>query len=207
MEVFNRKKHWENIYETKSLNEVSWYQPTPQTSLDFILESKPPKTTKIIDVGAGDSFLVDHLLELGFTNITVLDISKTAIERAQKRLGAKAKQVNWVVSDITAFNPKETFDIWHDRAAFHFLTEESDINTYVELVRNAISPKGKLILGTFSTDGPTKCSGIPIKQYSEKSMTLLFETIFAKEQCKINNHSTPFGTTQNFIFCSFKKKL
>lgn len=123
MEPFNRKKHWENIYQTKELNEVSWFQPTPETSLSFFKEFKVPLNAKIIDIGGGDSFLVDHLLELGYTDITVLDISSAAIERAKKRLGDKAQRVEWMVADAATFQPTEQYDFWHDRAAFHFLTK------------------------------------------------------------------------------------
>lgn len=205
MNDFNRKNHWENIYQTKQLTEVSWYQPTPQTSLDFIQQLNTPLSAKIIDIGGGDSFLVDHLLKLGFTNITVLDISEAAINRAKNRLGVLAKKVNWIVSDITEFNPKEQYDLWHDRAAFHFLTSESDIKKYIEIVTKNISNEGNFIIGTFSENGPTKCSGIEIKQYSESSLTNLFNLFFEKISCSTVNHQTPFNALQNFTFCMFKK--
>lgn len=204
MEEFNRKNHWENIYQTKQLNEVSWYQPTPQTSLDYINELGKPKNAKIIDVGGGDSFLVDHLLKQGYSNITVLDISEAAINRAKKRLGDSANKVTWIVSDITDFNPTETYDVWHDRAAFHFLTKESDIRKYVEIVNKSITENGNLIIGTFSEQGPLKCSGIEIKQYSEASLSKQFEPQFTKINGKTLNHETPFNTIQNFTFCTFK---
>lgn len=206
MNDFNRKNHWENIYQTKALNEVSWFEPTPQTSLDFIQRLNTPLPAKIIDIGGGDSFLVDHLLKLGFTNITVLDISEAAIIRAKKRLGVLAKKVEWIVSDITEFNSNHQYDLWHDRAAFHFLTSESDIKKYVEIVKKNILTDGKLILGTFSENGPTKCSGIAIKQYSESSLAKLFNPYFEKISCSTINHQTPFNTIQNFTFCTLKKK-
>lgn len=205
MEENNRKNHWENIYQTKQLTEVSWYQPTPQTSLDFIQQLNTPLSAKIIDVGGGDSFLVDHLLKLGYTNITVLDISEAAINKAKTRLGVLAKKVNWIVSDITEFNSKEQYDLWHDRAAFHFLTSESDIKKYVEIVTKNISNEGNFIIGTFSENGPTKCSGIEIKQYSESSLANLFNLFFEKISCSTVNHQTPFNALQNFTFCMFKK--
>ncbi|HRP61505.1 MAG TPA: class I SAM-dependent methyltransferase, partial [Vicingus sp.] len=166
MENFARKKHWENIYETKPLSEVSWFQPTPETSLNFFKEYKIPTTAKIIDIGGGDSLLVDFLLDLGYQNITVLDISEAALNRAKKRLGNKANQVKWIVADVTTFEPAEKYDFWHDRAAFHFLTNEDEVKHYVETVRNSITPNGILVIGTFSEQGPKKCSGIDIKQYS-----------------------------------------
>ncbi len=202
---FNRKNHWETIYDTKALNEVSWYEPTPEISLQLIEDLSISKNAKIIDIGGGDSFLVDNLLALGYQNITVLDISKNAIQRAKKRLGTKAKNVKWIVADAANFNPTETYDLWHDRAAFHFLTHESEIDNYVKTAENHITENGFLIIGTFAKDGPEKCSGIEIKQYSKKDLTNRFETSFKKLNCQEIVHKTPFGTTQNFVFCSFKK--
>lgn len=206
MEKFNKQKHWENIYQTKELKEVSWYQPTPKTSLDFIKELNVPTTARIIDIGGGDSFLVDYLLELGYQDVSVLDISETAIEKAKQRLGRKAKNVKWIVTDITSFKPTEKYDLWHDRAAFHFLTSEQDISIYLNTAQQSIKPNGFLIVGAFSEEGPKKCSGIDIKQYSETSMTQCFENLFTKIKCNVVDHKTPFDTTQNFIFCSFKKE-
>ncbi len=206
MSDFNRKNHWENIYQTKALNEVSWYQPTPQTSLDFIQKLNTPLTAKIIDIGGGDSFLVDHLLKLGFTNITVLDISEAAINRAKTRLGELATQVTWIVADITEFKPIKQYDVWHDRAAFHFLTTESDIKKYIKITEKSTSTEGRLIIGTFSENGPTKCSGIEIKQYAENDLEHAFNSAFKKISCSKINHATPFNTVQNFTFCNFKKK-
>ncbi len=205
MEPFHRKKHWENIYQTKELNEVSWYQPTPETSLAFFKELKVPLNAKIIDVGGGDSFLVDHLLELGYTDITVLDISSAAIERAKKRLGDKAQRVQWMVADAAAFQPTGQYDFWHDRAAFHFLTNEEEITQYLQTARQSLKPNGLLVIGTFSEQGPKKCSGIEIKQYSESSMTRRLKNHFEKIKCITTDHKTPFDTLQNFVFCSFRR--
>lgn len=203
--MFDRKSHWENIYQTKELNEVSWYQPTPETSLAFVKQFALPFDAKIIDVGGGDSFLVDHLLDLGYTNITVLDIAEAAINRARKRLGEKAKKVKWVVSDITEFKPTERYDFWHDRAAFHFLTSAEEIDAYFKVLQNGIASNGILVLGTFSDKGPTKCSGIEIKQYTEDEMTSKLDALFSKVQCVTLDHETPTGKQQNFVFCSFRK--
>ncbi|WP_100615736.1 class I SAM-dependent methyltransferase [Confluentibacter citreus] len=205
MENFDRKKHWETIYQTKALNEVSWYEPTPETSLDFIKQFELPKTAKIIDIGGGDSFLVDHLLDKGYKDISVLDISEAAIERAKKRLGTRAKNVTWIVADAAKFQPTKQYDFWHDRAAFHFLTDEQDISNYIKTAQQHIEPRGVLVIGTFSEQGPTKCSGIEIKQYSENSMTERLKSVFEKIKCITLDHKTPFDTIQNFIFCSFKK--
>lgn len=162
-------------------------------------------TAKIIDIGGGDSFLVDHLLDLGYQDITVLDISENALERAKLRLGIRANSVKWIVADAANFNPSELYDFWHDRAAFHFFTNEQEITTYLETVQKSIKPNGILAVGTFSEQGPKKCSGIDIKQYSEVSMTERLKAYFEKIKCITVDHKTPFDTIQNFVFCSFRK--
>lgn len=205
MENFDRKKHWENIYKTKEINEVSWFQPTPETSLGFFKQFKVKTAAKIIDIGGGDSFLVDNLLKLGYQDISVLDISEVAIERAKQRLGDKAKKVKWIVGDAASFKPTEKYDFWHDRAAFHFLTNEQEITNYLNTAQKHINPTGILVIGTFSEQGPKKCSGIEIKQYSETTMTDRLKKFFEKIRCITVDHKTPFDTIQNFVFCSFRK--
>lgn len=199
----NKKQHWETVYETKQPNEVSWTQENPKTSLNFIRETRLGKSAKIIDVGGGDSKLVDFLLDEGYENITVLDISANALERAKKRLGKNAEKVNWIVSDITEFKPETTYDIWHDRATFHFLTSPEQVKTYVEITEKWVTDF--LIIGAFSENGPKKCSGLEIKQYSEMELENQFSNRFKKVKCIIEDHVTPFETTQNFIFCAFEK--
>jgi ubiquinone/menaquinone biosynthesis C-methylase UbiE len=205
METFNRKNHWENIYKTKELKDVSWYQPKPETALEFLHYFNVPSSAKIIDVGGGDSYLVDHLLDLNYQDITILDISEAALERAKQRLGKRASKVKWVVADAASFKPSEQYDFWHDRAAFHFLTQENEISNYIETVHKSLSSSGVLVIGTFSENGPKKCSGIEIKQYSETSMTDRFQPFFEKVKCMTVDHKTPFDTIQNFVFCSFRK--
>lgn len=205
MEELNRKEHWENIYQTKPLNEVSWYQPIPEVSLSFFSQFNVPLTGKIIDIGGGDSFLVDHLLDLGYQDITILDISETAIARARQRLGDRAQNVKWIVADAAAFNPTEKYDFWHDRAAFHFLTHETEIENYIDTIQRSMNSSGILVIGTFSEQGPKKCSGIEIKQYSEVSLTNRLNKYFEKLNCITVDHKTPFDTIQNFIFCSFRR--
>lgn len=200
----DKKAHWEHIYDVKTPQEVSWTQEKPETSLNFIQSFSVDKTAKIIDVGGGESKLVDFLLEEGYENISVLDISANALEKAKKRLGDRAKKVNWIVADITEFEPTEQYDVWHDRAVFHFLTEDNDIKKYQDLVSKAV--KGKMVIGTFSTNGPLKCSGLEIKQNDEISLTSTFASDFEKIECFTIDHITPFDTIQNFIFCSFNKK-
>ena len=201
----DRKKHWETVYETKNPDQVSWTQETPKTSIEFIQSFGLNKTAKIIDIGGGDSKLVDYLLDEGFENITVLDISAKSLEKAKNRLGEKANKVNWIVSDITEFEPNMTFDVWHDRATFHFLTETDQIKNYMKTARNSVS--GFLTIGTFSKNGPEKCSGLEIKQYNEEELTSELKNGFEKIKCFTEDHLTPFKTTQNFLFCSFKRQL
>src|ERR1700744_706574 len=152
----NRRSHWETVYTTKTADEVSWTQTVPQTSLDFIREFDLPKSTPIIDIGGGESRLVDHLLQDGYTDITVLDISGQALEHAKARLGVKAGLVKWIISDITEFAPEQHYGLWHDRATFHFLTTPEQIGSYLRIVGDAIDRY--LVIGTFSENGPEKCS-------------------------------------------------
>ncbi len=202
----SKKEHWENVFATKQENEVSWFQKLPQTSLDFISKLNISKQSKIIDIGGGDSYLIDELLEQGFENVTLLDISSKAIERIKTRLGTKADKVTFIVADILDFMPTESYDFWHDRASFHFLTEQNQIEKYASLVSKAIAKNGKMVIGTFSENGPKKCSGLDITQYSESKIKAVFESEFQLIECITEDHQTPFDTFQNFIFCSFKKK-
>ncbi len=202
----NTSQHWDDVYSTKAAEEVSWFQAYPKTSMEFVELFNLPITANIIDIGGGDSLFVDALIEKGYSNIYVLDISTKAIERAKERLGTKANKVNWIVSDITQFEPPIQFDFWHDRAAFHFLTTEEKIYKYVSIAEDAIKKDGYLVLGTFSENGPKKCSGLDIKQYSEPSMSARFEVAFDRIKCIEEEHTTPNNTTQHFLFCSFKKK-
>ncbi len=202
----NRKQHWETVFTSKAPNEVSWFQPYPKTSIEFLELFNLPLTANIIDVGSGDSNLVDALLDKGYKNIWVLDISSPALERAKNRLGEKAGLVHWVVTDITEFEPPVQFDFWHDRAAFHFLTGDDAINKYVAIAEAGISNKGYLVLGTFSENGPEKCSGLQIQQYNQASMSARFEIKFDRIKCITEDHITPFNTVQNFLFCSFQRK-
>ncbi len=202
--MINRKDHWEKVYATKQPNEVSWTQEIPKTSLDFVRSFNLAKTANIIDVGGGDSKLVDFLLNEGYENISVLDISEKAIERAKHRLGEKATKVNWIVSDITDFHPRIEYDCWHDRATFHFLTSSDDINKYLIIARQAV--KGYMTIGTFSDKGPKKCSMLNVHQYTEEQLQQQLHDCFEKLKCVTEDHSTPFNTKQNFLFCSFKRK-
>lgn len=197
------KQHWDLIYDNKTPDQVSWTQEKPETSLKLIQDSGLSKTAKIIDIGGGDSKLVDYLLEEGYKNITVLDISAKSLDKARKRLGNKAGNVDWIVSDISTFKPDMVYDLWHDRAAFHFLTMKEQIERYQAISGNFV--RDSLIIGTFSKNGPTKCSGLEISQYDEQELTKTFKNHFKIEDCFTTDHITPFNTIQNFQFCRFKK--
>ena len=200
------KNHWNSIYSTKKLNQVSWYQPIPQVSLDFIESLNFSKDAPILDVGGGDSFLCDNLIELGYSNITVLDISDVAIQRAKRRLGNNANKVSWIVSDILNFEPKEKYAIWHDRAVFHFLRENENINKYLNSLLEGLAENGRMILGAFAENGPTRCCALDVKRYSFEDFNNLFSDRFTIVKTQNSIHKTPFDTEQSFNFIEAKKK-
>ncbi len=201
----NLENHWQEVYQKKNENEVSWFQKTPKISLEFISSLNLNLNSKIIDVGGGESRLVDNLLDLGYTNVSVLDISSKSIEKTKKRLGLRSKLVNWIVSDINDFKPKYKYDLWHDRAAFHFLKNRFEINNYVKLLKSYLNVDADLIIATFSENGPLKCSGLEVSRYSKNSISNLFKNDFNLIESKISIHNTPFDTTQEFLFTKFKK--
>jgi len=202
---YDAKEHWENVWTTKKSNEVSWYQEYPQTSINLILPTNPSKDAKIIDVGGGDSNLAETLLDLGFKNITVLDISANALERAKKRLGNKSNMITWIESDILEFENDNRYDIWHDRALLHFLTSEENLKNYVKLVKQHVMQGGYLIISTFSTKGPIKCSGLDTRQYSKESIQELFSNEFEHVKSFEEEHVTPRGMGQIFTWNVFRK--
>ncbi len=203
--TFDPKQHWENIYTKKGPQDVSWFQAMPKVSLDLFVEYRVPQSARIIDVGGGDSLFVDHLLDRGFRDVTVLDISGTSLEKARHRLGAKGASVQWIVSDATSFDAPDPFDVWHDRAVFHFLTSEADVDRYLVRLSRLLKPGGLLILGTFSEQGPEKCSGIPVHRYSEAEIVARLQKLCDRIKCFSVDHVTPFDTVQNFLFCPFRK--
>lgn len=205
MEKDAKKAHWDTVFSSKTLEERTWYEPTPSTALDLLGELLIPKDAAIIDIGGGDSLLVDHLLDLGYNNLSVLDIAEKALEKAQKRLGDRGKAVNWIVADVANFQAPRQYDFWHDRAAFHFLTNETDISHYVQTASTAIKPGGHLMIGTFSEQGPKKCSGLEIRQYSAQSLSEVFAPHFQKIKCFTLDHYTPTQAVQNFTFCVFQR--
>ena len=199
----NIKEHWEKVYHSKPLTELGWYQKSPVVSWKLMQEMKVNTDSSIIDIGGGDSLFVDFLLEQGYKSITVLDISEAAIERAKSRLGKNAAKVNWLITDITEFVPESKYDLWHDRAVMHFLTEIQDVEKYLNVCRKAVADNGNIIVGAFSDKGPEKCSGLPVRRYSEMEISNLFSEKFKKVKCVTDNHVTPSGNEQNYIYCGF----
>jgi 2-polyprenyl-3-methyl-5-hydroxy-6-metoxy-1,4-benzoquinol methylase len=198
----NTKTHWEHIYETKSPDQVSWYQEHAKFSLQYIQNTGILKTDQIIDIGGGASSLVDDLLTTGFQNISILDVSRTALQVARERLGPRAASVTWIEADITqAQLPHQTYDVWHDRAVFHFLTEASDRQRYIDNVRHAVRKGGHVIVATFAPDGPDHCSGLEVVRYSPESLHNEFGDGFEVVDSTHETHHTPFGTEQKFIYC------
>jgi len=200
------KTHWEHIHETKTSNQVSWYQEHPTQSLQLIAETGVDNAGQIIDVGGGISTLVDDLLTNGYQHISVLDISAAALHTSQQRLGAHAKKVAWLQADVTqAQLPRQFYDIWHDRAVFHFLIDPADRQSYVNTVRAAVKPGGHVIVATFANDGPEKCSGLPVVRYAPASLHHEFGAGFELLNSANEVHHTPFGTEQKFIYCYCRK--
>ena len=200
-------KYWNDIYKNKSESQMSWFQDAPKTSLELIEEFKTPKDASIIDIGGGDSKFGDQMFQLGYQNISVLDISEESIKKAKLRLGEQSQLINWIVSDVTKFAPTKRYDLWHDRATFHFLTDKSDVEKYLQVASHSLNDHGNLIVSTFSDTGPEKCSGLQIQQYSEIDLKTVFEKYFDNIKCLETTHRTPWGSEQNFIFCGFKKRL
>lgn len=200
----DRASHWETVYSTKSDNEVSWFQNNPAISLRMIGDANPPPDARIIDIGGGTSRLVDALLKEGFRSLSVLDISASAVETARKRLGTAGAGVEWIVADVTTWTPGRRYDIWHDRAAFHFLTEPQDRNAYIDRLRSAVAPGGQVIIGTFALDGPQKCSGLPVQRYDSTGLAGALGACFQIVDHLTETHRTPWGSTQSFQFSRFR---
>ena len=199
------KNHWENIYSNKDENEVSWFQTIPKTSHQLIKKLNLESNDNIIDIGSGRSRILKILIDEGFNNISYLDISKEACKKSKIALGDDKFKVNWNVENVLNFKSKMKYKLWHDRAVFHFFTDKKDIEKYKEVAIKNISDGGYLVLGTFSVNGPKKCSGLDVSQYSEQSLNEIFKTDFNLLESFYIDHQTPFDTTQNFLFCIFKK--
>ena len=199
------KNHWENIYSNKNENEVSWFQSIPKTSHQLIKKLNLESNDNIIDIGSGRSRILKILIDEGFNNLSYLDISKEACKKSKIALGDDKSKVNWNVENVLNFESKIKYKLWHDRAVFHFFTDKKDIEKYKEVAIKNISDGGYLALGTFSINGPKKCSGLDVSQYSEQSLNEIFKSDFDLLDSFYIDHQTPFDTTQNFLFCIFKK--
>lgn len=204
--VIDRKQHWEAVYASKAAEENSWYQPVPRLSLSMIAKTGMGSNASLIDIGAGNSLLVDHLLELGYSDLTVLDLSVAALAQASSRLGSDAP-VTWVEADVTSFVPWREFDLWHDRAAFHFLTSASDRERYLAVLRKTLKPKGHAIIATFAPGGPRRCSGLEIVQYDADKLGRELGPEFTLREQHEELHVTPAGGKQLFNFFRFQRHV
>lgn len=206
MDNLSFKQHWEKIYETKNHQEVGWYQQKPMVSLSFFEELNFPLDANIIDIGGGESYLVDNLAQMGYKHISVLDIATKAIEKAKARFKESGQNIHWIVSDVLEFSVSNKYNVWHDRAAFHFLLEEKDIQKYIEHANNALKENGLLFVGTFSENGPGKCSGLLVRKYAIDELKQVFSPYFEPIKCFNIDHFTPSDNVQNYTFCTFRKK-
>jgi 2-polyprenyl-3-methyl-5-hydroxy-6-metoxy-1,4-benzoquinol methylase len=201
-----RSEHWQGVYATKGENEVSWFQESPAISLELIRAANPDPAAAIIDIGGGASRLVDALLGEGYRSIAVLDLSANALDTAKKRIGEAAARVNWIVADVTNWQPTRSYDVWHDRAAFHFLTETRDRAAYRDRLQSAVRPGGQVIIGTFAPDGPEKCSGLPVQRYDGAALAAELGPSFELLDTRAEMHRTPWNATQAFQFSRFRRK-
>ena len=201
------KSHWETIYRTKDVHDVSWFQPEARRSLDLIMRVCPDRSAPIIDVGAGASVLVDNLLAAGYQDLSVLDLSEAALGISRDRLGTDSAKVKWIRADVLrAQFDERAYAVWHDRAVFHFLTDATDRQAYVEQVRRAVSPGGHVLVATFAEDGPEYCSGLPVVRYSAEGLHSEFGTDFQLVRSEHEDHRTPGGAEQSFLYCLCRRE-
>ena len=203
----NAKAHWDSLYGTQSAESLSWYAPHLKQSLEYVKKAAPKKDVSIIDIGGGESTLVDDLLAEGYINVTVLDLSKTALDATKQRLGRLAKSVNWQAADVLEVElPTQAYDIWHDRAVFHFLTTDAQRARYVSQVLKALKPGGFAIVGTFGPEGPDQCSGLPVSRYAPAELHGKFGEPFLLVNSSVEIHTTPWGSTQQFVYCFCRRE-
>ena len=205
MSIDERRAHWDDVYARKSERELSWFEEYPTPSLALISLVGASVRSAIIDIGGGAAHLVDALVALGHDDVTVLDISSAALDAAKERLGPAASCVDWIVADVTTWRPSRLYDLWHDRAAFHFLTNDVDRMAYLDTLRRAVRPGGHAIIATFALDGPEKCSGLPVVRYDAKTIGALLGNDFTLIDSRRHDHATPRGTVQRFQFSTFRK--
>ncbi len=206
MNDVSRQHHWEKVYTTKSESEVSWFQETPALSLELIELVGAMQNSAIIDIGGGASRLVDHLVSRGYQDLTVLDLSGSALGSARSRIGGKADRVTWITADVTLWQPSRSYDVWHDRAAFHFLTEPNDQAAYVVRLRRALRVGGHAIISTFAPDGPERCSGLMVSRYDANTLAATLGAGFELIDTRRHDHTTPWGAVQKFQFSTFRRE-
>jgi len=202
----NRKEHWNQVYGTKGALDLSWYQLRSDISLELIAATGLGKDAGILDVGGGISTLVDSLMEAGYSHLSVLDVSGAALSQDQARLGSRAATVEWFEADVTSFTPPHDFELWHDRAVFHFLTEEEERRQYVATLRRSLLPGGAAIIATFALDGPPKCSGLDVKRYDEQSIVAELGSEFRLQEVRRETHITPWQSEQRFMYFRFQRQ-
>lgn len=200
-----RQQHWNNVYATKAANTVSWFQPRAEMSMLLIAESGALDDSAIIDIGGGSSVLVDQLLDAGFSDVTVLDIAERALIGSKERLGPRAANVHWIVSDVLEWSPARSYEVWHDRAVFHFLTDERERAIYRETLLKALQPQGMVIIGTFAEDGPERCSGLPVKRWAAAPLAFELGPEFRLIESLRENHRTPGAAVQAFTWARFER--
>lgn len=202
----DRKAHWDKVYNSKAAHEVGWFQPRPESSLDLIARSGVGREAALIDVGGGASLLVDRLLDAGWSDVSVLDVSEAALYATRQRLGDRADGVHWLVEDVTRFEPTRQYAIWHDRAVFHFLTDPTERAAYVNAAMAGVKPGGCLIIATFGPEGPEQCSGLPVVRYAPSELAGLFAGGFDQVETVEEIHHTPGGVPQQFVYCRFVRR-
>lgn len=201
------KEHWETVYATRAATDVSWFQPHAERSLQLMRDAGVPKSAAIIDVGGGASTLVDDLLADGFEDVTVIDIADAALATSRARLGAACDRARWIAANVLEYAfAREAYDVWHDRAAFHFLTRVDDRRAYVQAAHRAVRPGGHAIVATFAEDGPTRCSGLPVMRYDAAALSAEFRPYFAPTRSAREIHRTPAGTAQSFVYCTLRRQ-
>jgi len=201
-----RKSHWEGVYSDKNSTEVSWYQEVPDKSLALVVSTGTSQKDAILDVGGGASTLVDHLLDAGYVDITVLDLASKAFDQSRQRLGERASAASWVLSDITRFEPQRKYQLWHDRAVLHFLTDPADRRRYVSVLKQALDPGGHVVIAAFGPEGPLKCSGLEIRRYTIEMLAKLLGPEFELQSHELENHQTPMGARQQFLYSCWTKR-
>jgi 2-polyprenyl-3-methyl-5-hydroxy-6-metoxy-1,4-benzoquinol methylase len=200
-----RKTHWERVYTTQSVDDVGWFQPRPTVSLRLMESAGVPPEAGIIDVGAGASMLVDELLTRGYRDVSALDVSRSGLEHVRGRLGERAEQVHWIEADVAQFHPKRRWDLWHDRAALHFLTDPADRKGYRRALEEGVAPGGHAIIATFSLEGPARCSGLEVVRYGPATLSAELGAAFELREAHGEDHVTPTGVVQPFVYCLFRR--